>query len=62
MGNKLYVGNLSYNIRDEDLPAMQALFPKVRQLTVKGASHWVHSDAPDVVVEALRRFLAPLRP
>ena len=36
---------------------MRALFPEVRQLTVKGASHWVHTDAPEVVVEALRRFV-----
>ncbi|MEO5982017.1 MAG: alpha/beta fold hydrolase [Pedococcus sp.] len=62
-GSVLWVaGSESSYIGDEDLPAMAALFPKVRQLTVKGASHWVHSDAPDVVVEALRRFLAPLRP
>jgi pimeloyl-ACP methyl ester carboxylesterase len=27
-------------------------------VTVKGASHWVHTDAPEVVVEALRRFVA----
>ena len=53
-------GSESEYIRDEDLPAMQALFPKVRQLTVKGASHWVHTDAPEVVVEALRRFVRPL--
>jgi pimeloyl-ACP methyl ester carboxylesterase len=53
-------GSESAYIADGDLPAMQALFPKVRQLTVKGASHWVHTDAPDVVVEALRRFVRPL--
>ena len=53
-------GSESAYIADEDLPAMQALFPKVRSLTVKGASHWVHTDAPDVVVEALRRFVRPL--
>ena len=53
-------GSESEYIREEDLPAMQALFPKVRQLTVKGASHWVHTDAPEVVVEALRRFVRPL--
>ena len=35
---------------------MRALFPKVRQLTVKGATHWVHTDAPEIIVEALRRF------
>ena len=39
----------------------QDLFPRVRQLTVKGASHWVHTDAPEVVTEALRRFVAPLQ-
>ena len=53
-------GSESRYVKDEDVPAMQALFPKVRQLTVKGASHWVHTDAPDVVVEALRRFVRPL--
>ncbi|WP_457253346.1 alpha/beta fold hydrolase [Pedococcus sp. P5_B7] len=49
-------GSDSTYITDEDLPAMRALFPKVRQLTVKGATHWVHTDAPEIVVEALRRF------
>ena len=45
-------------IQPEDIEPMRALFPRVRQLTVKGASHWVHTDAPEVVVEALRRFVA----
>lgn len=49
-------GSESSYITDDDLPAMRALFPKVRQLTVKGATHWVHTDAPGVMVEALRRF------
>jgi pimeloyl-ACP methyl ester carboxylesterase len=35
---------------------MKALFPNVRRITVKGAGHWVHTDAPTVVTEALRRF------
>nr|WP_202881342.1 alpha/beta fold hydrolase [Pedococcus badiiscoriae] len=51
-------GSESSYITDDDLPAMRALFPKVRQLTVKGATHWVHTDAPQVVVEAIRRFVA----
>jgi pimeloyl-ACP methyl ester carboxylesterase len=46
-------------IKPEDAEVMRSLFPRVRQLTVKGASHWVHTDAPEVVVEALRRFVAP---
>jgi pimeloyl-ACP methyl ester carboxylesterase len=53
-------GSESEYVKDADLPAMQALFPKVRQVTVKGASHWVHTDAPDVVIEVLRRFVRPL--
>jgi pimeloyl-ACP methyl ester carboxylesterase len=52
-------GSDSSYITDEDLPAMRALFPKVRQLTVKGATHWVHTDAPEIIVEALRRFAHP---
>ncbi|MFW5474486.1 alpha/beta fold hydrolase [Knoellia sp. CPCC 206450] len=51
-------GSESRYIKDEDSVTMRALFPRVRQLTVKGASHWVHSDAPAVVIEALRRVLA----
>jgi pimeloyl-ACP methyl ester carboxylesterase len=53
-------GSDSPYIHDEDLPVMRAMFPKVRQLTVKGATHWVHTDAPEIVVEALRRFVQPL--
>lgn len=49
-------GSESSYITDEDLPAMRALFPKVRQVAVKGATHWVHTDAPEVMVEVLRRF------
>ena len=51
-------GAESRYIKDADAAAMRAFFPKVRQVTVKGASHWVHSDAPAVVVEALRRVVA----
>jgi pimeloyl-ACP methyl ester carboxylesterase len=53
-------GSDSTYIADQDLPTMRAMFPKVRQLTVKGATHWVHTDAPEVVVEAIRRFVQPL--
>lgn len=50
-------GGESRYVKDEDSDVMRSLFPRVRQLTVKGASHWVHTDAPDVVVAALRRFI-----
>jgi pimeloyl-ACP methyl ester carboxylesterase len=39
------------------VPAMRALFPRVRLVRVKNAGHWVHADQPDVFVAALRRFL-----
>jgi pimeloyl-ACP methyl ester carboxylesterase len=38
--------------------AIGRLFPRSRLVTVRGAGHWVHADAPAVVVEALERFLA----
>ena len=50
-------GERSDYIADEDEPVMRSLFPRTRRMTVKGAGHWVHSDAPDVVIGALREFL-----
>ncbi|MFW5469006.1 alpha/beta fold hydrolase [Knoellia sp. CPCC 206435] len=51
-------GGESRYIKAADGEGMRALFPRVRLVTVKGASHWVHTDAPEVVVEALRRVLS----
>lgn len=50
-------GAESQYVREDDAATMREFFPRVRQVTVKGASHWVHTDAPQVVTEALRRFL-----
>ncbi|MDN5797728.1 MAG: alpha/beta fold hydrolase [Intrasporangium sp.] len=50
-------GGESAYVKAEDAEGMRHLFPAVRQLTVKGASHWVHTDAPDIVIGALRRFV-----
>ena len=44
-------------IRDEDVPGMRALFPRVVRVTVRDASHWVHADQPEAFVTALRTFL-----
>lgn len=41
-----------------DAGTMRRYFPRVRTVTVKGAGHWVHTDAPGIVIGALRRFLA----
>ncbi|NLF05262.1 MAG: alpha/beta fold hydrolase [Actinomycetales bacterium] len=50
-------GDRSDYVRPEHAPTMRALFPRVRQLTVKGSGHWVHSEQPDVFIQALRVFL-----
>lgn len=52
------VGSESGYVTDEDTAQMRALFPRTRQVTVRGAGHWVHTDAPAVVEETLRRVVA----
>jgi pimeloyl-ACP methyl ester carboxylesterase len=47
----------SHYVLDEDRPHMEELFPRTRLVRVKNAGHWVHSEQPEVFVEALRRFL-----
>ena len=49
-------GDSSY-VRDADTEQMRALFPRARPVVVKGVGHWVHSEAPEVVTETLRRVL-----
>lgn len=45
-------------VRDEHRPAMRALFPAVRLVTIKHAAHWVHADAPEAVTATLTAFLS----
>ncbi len=52
-----HVGGDSGYVRDEDGEAMRALFPRTRMVTVRGVGHWVHSQAPEVVTETLRRVV-----
>ncbi len=51
-------GELSSYVTEDDLPAMRALFPKVRLVTIKNAGHWVHADQPDVLVDSLAHWVA----
>lgn len=51
------VGAESSYVTDEDGPLMRSMFPRTRQVTVKGAGHWVHTEAPEVVIHSLRRFI-----
>ncbi|QCX28032.1 alpha/beta fold hydrolase [Nocardioides jishulii] len=48
----------SHYVKEEYAPAMEALFPRVRRVTIKNAGHWVHSERPDVFVEVLERFVS----
>ena len=57
-GPVLWIGGAdSGYVRDEFRDAMEARFPNVRRVTVKGAGHWVHSEQPAVVTGLLERFL-----
>lgn len=51
-------GEDSGYVREEFEETMRGYFPRVRLVTVKGAGHWVHSERPEVTVEALRALLA----
>ena len=50
-------GERSDYVRPEYAPAMRALFPRVRLVTIKDAGHWVHSDQPRVFTSLLRYLL-----
>lgn len=50
-------GALSNYILDEHWPLILKLFPLARLITIPGAGHWVHSDAPEELYTALSDFL-----
>lgn len=54
------VGGDSSYVKDDDTQQMRALFPRARPVVVNGVGHWVHSEAPEVVAETLRRVLRSL--
>jgi len=50
-------GERSGYVRPEHRPAVRTLFPMARFMTLKGAGHWLHADAPDTFVEVAQAFL-----
>lgn len=50
-------GENSDYVRAEFRPAMAALFPRVEEVTVPGAGHWVHAEQPDRFAHLLRDFV-----
>jgi esterase len=51
-------GSRSDYIKDDDLPAIQTLFPKAELVTIEGAGHWLHADKPNELLAVLQQFLA----
>ncbi len=50
-------GEKSGYVKERNLPRMRAFFPRTQLITVKGVGHWVHSEAPQITIQALRRWL-----
>ena len=58
-GPVLFVaGELSHYIQPEHRALIRELFPAARFVTIKGAGHWVHADAPDAFADVARGFAA----
>lgn len=53
----LYGGDSDYVEPEEDAPLIKELFPNAVIHPVAHATHWVHADAPDVVVHEIESFL-----
>jgi esterase len=57
-GPTLFVAGASSDyVRPEYRPAIRALFPRARFVTLKNAGHWVHVDNPSGFVSVLEGFL-----
>ena len=57
-GPTLFVaGERSDYIRESDRPAIRASFPASRFVTLRGAGHWLHVDAPAAFAAVVEAFL-----
>ncbi len=53
-------GERSPYVGPEHDPEMDRHFPRTTRVVVPGAGHWVHADAPDVVIATLLEFAASM--
>ncbi|MHB2149185.1 alpha/beta fold hydrolase [Calditrichota bacterium LG25] len=51
-------GEKSDYITEEDVSTIKRLFPLARIHTIKGATHWVHADAPQELIKEVCEFLS----
>ncbi len=57
-GPVLFVrGERSTYIRDADVPGIEKLFPAAQVVTIPGAGHWVHAEAPQALAGAVVAFM-----
>lgn len=51
------MGEESRYVTEERQDALRAYFPQAKVIRVKGAGHWLHADAPEIVADILSNFL-----
>ncbi|MGH7845605.1 MAG: alpha/beta fold hydrolase [Candidatus Binatia bacterium] len=51
-------GENSQYIEEKDIPAVKRVFPRAEVVTIAGAGHWVHIDAPDKFHSVVLTFLS----
>ncbi len=57
-GPALFVrGGASSYVADEDLPRIRRRFPHAELVTIPGAGHWVHAEAPEAFARVVLDFL-----
>lgn len=49
-------GEMSNYILDEDIESIEEQFPDAEVVTIKGAGHWVHAEAPEEFITTLLSF------
>jgi pimeloyl-ACP methyl ester carboxylesterase len=58
-GPVLWIGGAKADyVQPEHSEPMKRLFPRARQVIIKDAGHWVHSETPEIFTSVLRHFLA----
>lgn len=58
-GPALFVrGGLSPYVGENDRPDIERLFPRATVVTVEGAGHWVHAEAPQRFLKIVGEFLS----
>lgn len=51
-------GERSNYITTENTPLIKTLFPKAQIESIANAGHWVHADAPELLLSAVQSFLS----